>query len=147
MAPYFDRLTPAMKKEMRREANRRYRDKHREILLCKKREYASRPSTLARRRHLYLHRNDTPPSSPRPQPPPTPTLDLWAKSEAKRAVECARSASSEVDIPRGKSFGWTQARPRSATWILSSSWTRRLCGEFVNLQSSPQESASSMSLE
>ena len=75
--PYFDRPTPSVKKGRRREVNKRYREKHRDILLYKKREYASKPSTLERRRYLYqVRRNDPAP----PEPPLRPvTLDAWAR--------------------------------------------------------------------
>jgi sRNA-binding protein len=73
---YFKRKTEAEKKAKRRAAHERWCAKNREILAQKKREWARRPETLARRRELYRIRKD---------PKPTPvteilTLDAWAKS-------------------------------------------------------------------
>ena len=75
---YFDRPALDMKRKKRREYDARYRLKHRDVLLVKKRFYACKPETLARRRYLYLHRND-----PKHQPPPPQlvTLDAWAKND------------------------------------------------------------------
>ena len=75
---YFDRLTPEMKRAKHREYEARYRIKHRDVLLVKKRLYACKPETLARRRYLYVHRNDPKQQSP---PPQLVTLDAWAKND------------------------------------------------------------------
>ena len=79
---YFDRPALDMKRKKHREYDARYRLKHRDALLVKKRLYACKPETLARRRHRYLHRND--PKQP-PIPPSKPvTLDKWARREAPK---------------------------------------------------------------
>ena len=83
MTPYFDRPTPEMKREKRRLANRRYKAKHRDSLLAKKREYAKREATRARRLFLDSNRNDTP-KQPPSHPPPPLTLDAWAKKRPYR---------------------------------------------------------------
>ena len=50
----------------------------------KQREYATRPATLARRRHSYLHRNDPKPSPLPPSPPPPVTLDAWTRERVSK---------------------------------------------------------------
>jgi len=83
MTRYFDRPTPAVKRVKRQEVQRRYRERHREALLQNKKEYARRADTLARRRHLYRHRNDPKPAAP---PPPIPvTLDMRARRDSGKA--------------------------------------------------------------
>ena len=80
---YFDRPTLEMKRTKHREYDARYRIKHRDVLLVKKRLYACKPETLARRRYLYVHRNDPKQQSP---PPQLVTLDAWAISEKRKPV-------------------------------------------------------------
>ena len=46
------------------EAQKRYKERHRERVLAKKRAYANRPETLARRRYFYERRRDPPKPSP-----------------------------------------------------------------------------------
>ena len=98
MTPYFDRPTPEMKREKRRLANRRYKAKHRDSLLAKKREYAKREATRARLLFLDSNRNDTP-KQPPSHPPPPLTLDAWAKKKdrtehrQRQARECDNLAA------------------------------------------------------
>ena len=54
----FDKPTLEMMRKKRREINQRYRDKHHEKILQKKREYARKSESLERQRLLYLQRNE-----------------------------------------------------------------------------------------
>ncbi len=89
--PYFARLSAAEKSERRGAVQKRYREKHRDQLLAKKRAYVRQPHVLARRRYAYLHRNDPKPCALADAPmdaladaltdasPPPLSLDLWAR--------------------------------------------------------------------
>ena len=89
---FFAKETAAEKRRKQRaEVQKRYRARHRETLLPKKRDYARREEVLARRRLLYQHRND-----PKPALPPTPTLDAWAQHPSPRHVISANNRAIEM---------------------------------------------------
>ena len=81
---YRRRTTEAERKAKRRAAHERWAAKHRPYLLQKKREWARRAETLARRRELYRSRREgvggvqscllEPPAPPKPL-----TLDDFAR--------------------------------------------------------------------
>ncbi len=79
---YGARKSEVMRRDTKRAAQHRWATQNRLKYLECKRRWAARPETLARRRELYLHRDDPKPPPPiRIPPPPPPTLDLWAKDE------------------------------------------------------------------
>ncbi len=72
---YYTKKTATERREKRLAAQKRWKEKHRDEILRKKREYAQRAEVLERRRDLYRHRND-----PTRDAPKTQTLDIWCKA-------------------------------------------------------------------
>ena len=90
---YLTRNASAEKREKRLAVHRRWVEKNREAYLAQRRRYASRPEIQERRRWLYRHRNDPPPTRPI-------TLDVWARERSARVGPPARkSAGRGVEMP------------------------------------------------
>ena len=80
---YSKRATEAEKRAKRRAAQQRWLAQNHEILLRKKREWARRPETLARRRELYrLRKEGAGGTGMETQVQRPTTLDAFAKTEA-----------------------------------------------------------------